>query len=195
MHAAIENPASPTRPPEGLEWYADVLNEVNAAITAHLDAVESAIGTHSRLGKAVRYLMALPGKRFRPVLVLECCRTCGGRQEQALPAAIAVECVHTFSLIHDDLPAMDDDDVRRARPGQPQGVRRGYGTAGRRLAGDARLRLLVTHSAPQTRAALVRALSEGVLGMIEGQAPTWTARSARPTSGSWSTSTCERRRA
>lgn len=66
------------------------------------------------------------------MLVLEACRLCGGAVEDALPFAGAIEMVHTYSLIHDDLPCLDDDDLRRGRPYQPQGVwrsQRGFGRA------------------------------------------------------------------
>jgi geranylgeranyl diphosphate synthase, type II len=69
-----------------------------------------------RLGDSMRYSVEAGGKRLRPVLVLLACEACGGNVEDAVPAAVAIECVHTYSLIHDDLPAMDDDDLRRGRP-------------------------------------------------------------------------------
>ena len=66
--------------------------------------------------KAMRYSIFAGGKRLRPVLVLAAAEACGGKLDAALPAACAVECIHTYSLIHDDLPCMDDDDLRRGRP-------------------------------------------------------------------------------
>ena len=69
--------------------------------------------------EAMRHSALAPGKRIRPYLVTECCRLVGGTAEAALPAAAAIECVHAFSLIHDDLPAMDDADLRRGRPRSP----------------------------------------------------------------------------
>jgi len=66
--------------------------------------------------KAMRYSLFAGGKRLRPVLCLAAAEACGGALEPALPAACAVECIHTYSLIHDDLPCMDDDDLRRGRP-------------------------------------------------------------------------------
>lgn len=73
-------------------------------------------GCPPRLGEAIRYMLLAPGKRIRPLLVLTANQVCGGAMASALPAACAVEMIHTYSLIHDDLPAMDDDDVRRGRP-------------------------------------------------------------------------------
>ncbi|MEO6789320.1 MAG: polyprenyl synthetase family protein [Chthoniobacteraceae bacterium] len=66
--------------------------------------------------KAMRYSIFAGGKRLRPVLTLATAEACGGKIADALPAACAVECIHTYSLIHDDLPCMDDDDLRRGRP-------------------------------------------------------------------------------
>ena len=66
--------------------------------------------------KAMRYSIFAGGKRLRPVLVIAAAEACGGKLDSALPAACAVECIHTYSLIHDDLPCMDDDDLRRGRP-------------------------------------------------------------------------------
>lgn len=68
------------------------------------------------LAQAVRYAVLGPGKRLRPVLALLCCRAVGGEDGDALAAAAAIELIHTFSLVHDDLPAMDDDSLRRGRP-------------------------------------------------------------------------------
>lgn len=69
-----------------------------------------------RLAEAMRYAVLDGGKRIRPFIVTRGCELCGGTFEQAAPAAVALECVHAFSLVHDDLPAMDNDDLRRGRP-------------------------------------------------------------------------------
>ena len=69
-----------------------------------------------RLVDAMRYALLAPGKRLRPALVLWAAQACGGTWDAAAPAAVAVEMVHAYSLVHDDLPAMDDDDLRRGRP-------------------------------------------------------------------------------
>jgi geranylgeranyl diphosphate synthase type II len=68
------------------------------------------------LREAIRYCLLAPGKRIRPLLVLTAAKICGGEIENAMPAACAVEMIHNYSLIHDDLPAMDDDELRRGRP-------------------------------------------------------------------------------
>ncbi|MHA3773774.1 polyprenyl synthetase family protein [Verrucomicrobiota bacterium sgz303538] len=85
--------------------------------------------------KAMRYSLFAGGKRLRPILALAAAEACGGTPEAALPAACAVECVHTYSLIHDDLPCMDDDDLRRGRPTSHKVFGEGIAV----LAGDALL--------------------------------------------------------
>lgn len=84
------------------------------------------------LAESMRYSLLAGGKRIRPLLVLEFCRICGGEIEQALPFACAVEMLHTYSLIHDDLPCMDNDDLRRGRPTN----HKVYGECTALLAGD-----------------------------------------------------------
>jgi len=90
------------------------------------------------LHRAMRYSVLAGGKRLRPALCLAAAEGCGGRVEDALPLACALECVHTYSLIHDDLPAMDNDDFRRGRPT----CHKVFGEAMAILAGDA----LLTHA-------------------------------------------------
>lgn len=87
---------------------------------------------------AMRYSSLTEGKRLRPILLLEFCRICGGDIDNALPFAAAIEMIHTYSLIHDDLPCMDNDDFRRGRPTS----HKVYGEAYAILAGDA----LLTHA-------------------------------------------------
>lgn len=102
--------------------------------------VESALEAYSRfsegcpkqLEEAIRYSLLAPGKRLRPTLVLLANAACGGELDEALPAACAVEMIHAYSLIHDDLPAMDDDELRRGRPTNHVV----YGEANAILAGD-----------------------------------------------------------
>ena len=81
---------------------------------------------------AMRYALEAGGKRIRPFLVLEFCKLCGGTAEQAMAPACALEMIHTFSLIHDDLPAMDNDDYRRGKPS----CHKAFGEATAILAGD-----------------------------------------------------------
>jgi geranylgeranyl diphosphate synthase type II len=118
-----------------------------------------------RLEETLRYALESGGKRVRPTLCLAVAEAAGGDVEQALPAAAAVELVHTFSLVHDDLPALDDDDERRGRPSAH--VAHGEGVA--LLAGDALLveafRLALSYDDPR----VARELADATLGMIGGQ--------------------------
>jgi geranylgeranyl diphosphate synthase type II len=108
------------------------LAEDQAAIEASLAAVFAGAERCADLHDAMEYSLLAGGKRIRPVLVLETCRMCGGVPQQAMPFARALEMVHTYSLIHDDLPAMDNDDLRRGRPTN----HKVYGEATAILAGD-----------------------------------------------------------
>jgi geranylgeranyl diphosphate synthase type II len=123
-----------------------------------------------RFKQAVSYGLLGGGKMIRPILAIRSCEAVGGRPEQALAAAGAVEMVHAFSLIHDDLPAMDDDDLRRGRPTLHKHV----GEAMAVLAGDALLALafeLITTRMKSADTALevIRELSIGTNDMIVGQ--------------------------
>lgn len=127
----------------------------------------------ARLHAAMRYSLEAGGKRLRPVLVLAAAEAFGARDDTALPAAVAVECIHTYSLIHDDLPCMDNDDLRRGRPT----AHKAFDEATALLAGDALLThafaLLATAYAaqPPLAAALVRELADaaGSRRLIGGQ--------------------------
>jgi geranylgeranyl diphosphate synthase type II len=123
--------------------------------------------------KAMRYSLFAGGKRMRPVLTLAAAEACGGKLEAALPAACAVECIHTYSLIHDDLPCMDDDDLRRGRPTNHKVFGEGIAV----LAGDALLTIafeILASASPTSRypmAAQVRELAgaSGSQWLIGGQ--------------------------
>lgn len=122
--------------------------------------------------EAMDYSLSAGGKRIRPILTLEFCRLCGGAAEDAYPFAAAIEMVHTYSLIHDDLPCMDDDDYRRGRPTN----HKVYGEAMAVLAGDGLLTeaFAVALSAKIPAERVVRAtaaLAEaaGCSGMLGGQ--------------------------
>jgi len=130
-------------------------------------------GEAQRLGEAMRYSLEAGGKRVRPVLCLLACEAVGGTPAQALPGALALEYVHTYSLIHDDLPAMDDDDLRRGRPTNHKVFGEGHAI----LAGDALLTeafgvLAAADLDPIRRAAALALLAEGAgwRGMAGGQA-------------------------
>ena len=121
---------------------------------------------------AMRYSLLAGGKRLRPVFVFDFCRMCGGDWKQAAPFAAAIEMVHTYSLIHDDLPCMDNDDYRRGRLTN----HKVYGEANAILAGDALLTAAFSYLAKapfdaQTRIRAVEVLADcaGELGMVGGQ--------------------------
>jgi geranylgeranyl diphosphate synthase type II len=130
-------------------------------------------GCPDHLREAIRYSLLAPGKRLRPLLVLWASEACRGNLDEALPAACAVEMIHTYSLIHDDLPAMDDDDLRRGRPT----CHKAFGEGIAILAGDALLTLafevLSEDIEPAERAASccgVLAHAAGATELVGGQA-------------------------
>ncbi len=125
----------------------------------------------AELKKAIRYSLLAPGKRLRPAMTLLATEACGGAISSALPAACAVEMIHTYSLIHDDLPAMDDDDLRRGMPTS----HRVFGEAQAILAGDALLALAfqtVAQVQPEevaARCTATLALTAGPEALVGGQ--------------------------
>ena len=125
-----------------------------------------------RLAEAMRYSLLGGGKRLRPILALLAAEACGADPAAALPSACAVEMVHTYSLIHDDLPAMDDDDLRRGRPT----CHKAFDEAAAILAGDGLLTLafetIARYTRPPEAAArccLILAEAAGPRGMVGGQ--------------------------
>lgn len=154
---------------------AGAVNAVAARIEATLDALlPLAEGPERRVSEAMRYATLAGGKRLRPFLVVEGARLFGVEPEGALRAAAAVEMVHCYSLVHDDLPAMDDDDMRRGRPT----VHKAFDEATAILAGDGLLTRAfevladpATHPDGAVRCALVAALARaaGAEGMVGGQ--------------------------
>ena len=125
----------------------------------------------AKVTEAMRYSLLCGGKRVRPALVLAFCELCGGDWHKALPFACAVEMVHTYSLIHDDLPCMDDDDLRRGRPT----CHKAYGEAMALLAGDGLLtkafEAALSFPEPAAAAKGARELARlaGHAGMVGGQ--------------------------
>lgn len=125
--------------------------------------------------EAMKYSTQIGGKRIRPVLTLEFCRICGGDINDALPLAAAIEMIHTYSLIHDDLPCMDNDDMRRGRPS----CHIKFGESYALLAGDGLLTyafevisssdLAVRNPAAAVKAVRILSQCAGVCGMIGGQ--------------------------
>lgn len=113
----------------------------------------------------MRYSVFAGGKRLRPALCLAACAAVGGRQRDAMPLACAVECIHTYSLIHDDLPCMDDDDFRRGKPTN----HKVFGEAIAVLAGDALLTFAFELAARDARYVRELAVAAGSRGLIAGQ--------------------------
>ncbi|MEY4680202.1 MAG: hypothetical protein RLZZ276_1851 [Pseudomonadota bacterium] len=154
---------------------AGAVSAVAARIEATLDALlPLAEGPERRVSEAMRYATLAGGKRLRPFLVVEGARLFGVEPEGALRAAAAIEMVHCYSLVHDDLPAMDDDDMRRGRPT----VHKAFDEATAILAGDGLLTRAfevladpATHPDGAVRCALVAALAKaaGAEGMVGGQ--------------------------
>lgn len=149
-------------------------------IDSHLTDLIPDMGAEAAvLSEAMRYSLEVGGKRLRPVLLLASCEFAGGDMEEALPYALALEYIHTYSLIHDDLPAMDNDDLRRGRPTN----HKVFGEAMAILAGDGLLSTAaetlteapLSHAGePSKMTAHVRAAAEimkraGAAGMIAGQ--------------------------
>lgn len=153
---------------------------MNPILENHRNLIEENIMTfvpatgpaYATVAEAMRYSLEAGGKRVRPVLTLEFCRILGGDIESALPFAAAVEFIHTYSLIHDDLPCMDNDDFRRGKPSS----HKKFGEANALLSGDALLThafscLVRSKSDSKQILSAVRVLSgfSGVNGMIGGQ--------------------------
>jgi geranylgeranyl diphosphate synthase type II len=154
------------------QWISVQRDRVNAMLNQLLPRAEGPAATVIR---AMRYAVLNGGKRIRSVLVVAACEACGGTADVALAPAAALEMIHTYSLVHDDLPSMDDDDLRRGRPT----VHRAFGEAEAVLAGDALLtlafELLAREPAGETNAAaraetiLTVARAAGYAGMVGGQ--------------------------
>ncbi len=150
----------------------------------YLEHVEAALKSYlpdkncreKKLLDAMEYSLEAGGKRVRPLLVLEFCKLCGGKVEKAMPFACAVEMIHTYSLIHDDLPCMDNDDLRRGKPSN----HKAFGEDTALLAGDALQTLAfdiltrdetaeLVGDAASRKAALTLARYAGCSGMVGGQ--------------------------
>ena len=150
-------------------------DEYRALVETNLEPLLDSLGEIPHdLREAMRYSLMAGGKRLRPVLLLASCEMAGGTAQEALPYACALEMIHTYSLIHDDLPAMDDDDLRRGRPTN----HKVFGEDMAILAGDgllsAAMALMLRDACGRgnlsgTRAAEVIARRAGVTGMVAGQ--------------------------
>lgn len=151
------------------EWFDRYLPKIESALAQYLpaDAADKA-----ELAQAMRYAVVGGGKRIRPVLLLAFCEAAGGVPDAALPYACAVEMIHSYSLIHDDLPCMDNDDLRRGKPS----THKAFGEATALLAGDGLLTrafevMLLHGTHPRgAEAAGCLAAAAGYDGMVGGQA-------------------------
>ncbi len=151
----------------------ELLQPYRSAIEPALEAAtEFGPGCPEKLREAIRYALLAPGKRLRPALVMMSAEACGGSISDALAPAVAVEMIHAYSLIHDDLPAMDDDDLRRGRPT----THIQFGEATAILAGDALQAAAFSHlyrycREPARAARLMGelALAAGPAGLVGGQ--------------------------
>lgn len=148
------------------------LLEISSILEEYLTGCQADDRIPSRLREAMRYSLCAGGKRLRPVLLLECAKLCGASFEEVMPFAVAVEMIHTYSLIHDDLPAMDNDDLRRGKASS----HKAFDEATAILAGDALLAdafcMMCKSKVPERRivAAIERiSLAAGSAGMAGGQ--------------------------
>jgi len=167
-----------------LKAFWDGLDDIREAVGRSLDDwLPKAAEPPTRLHESMRYSVFAGGKRIRPILAVLACRAVGGTDAEAMPAACALECIHTYSLIHDDLPAMDNDDFRRGKPSN----HKAFDEATAILAGDALLtvafEIIGTQVADTDAAARVTrevALAAGWAGMVGGQMADLLAEGAEP---------------
>ncbi len=154
----MPSPATPTDQP--------LLTRLTAGIDDELAAAVDRAGLSRKLDEPLRYALVGGGKRLRPALVVASAEAAGAEAPAALQPAVAVEMIHAFSLVHDDLPAMDDDDLRRGRPT----VHVTFGEAAAILAGDALMSLAFDEILRAPRGAeLARELARATTAMIAGQ--------------------------
>ena len=154
------------------DFKAQIEKYCNAVNTELMKYIPEANDGQRDVTKAMRYSLSNGGKRLRPIFVLEFCRMCGGDVNKALPYACAIEYIHTYSLIHDDLPCMDNDDFRRGKPS----CHIAFGEEYALLAGDALLTLAFETAMKSNlsaeitvKAAKELAKAAGVMGMVGGQ--------------------------
>ena len=151
------------------------LNDKKALINSELDKIFKDFATSSLIVKAMKYSLMAGGKRIRPILCLAATEAAGGKLESSIPAACALEMIHTYSLIHDDLPAMDNDELRRGKPT----CHTAFNEATAILAGDALLTLafqilstpVIKESQALVWLSVIHDISvaAGYKGMIDGQ--------------------------
>ena len=156
--------------------FKDVLKEkINYIETLLNEYMPKEEGYQQTIMQAMNYSLKAGGKRLRPILTLESCKIVGGKEVDAIPFAVAIEMIHTYSLIHDDLPALDNDDLRRGKPTK----HKVFGEAMATLAGDALLNyafevMLSSSIDKKDSNKYLKAINEiakhaGIYGMIGGQ--------------------------
>lgn len=157
---------------ENINNFENYIGIINDRLDKYKNETMQHIAEQCDVAEAMWYSLSAGGKRIRPVLVMEFCRVCGGDTKNAEAAACAIEMIHTFSLIHDDLPCMDNDDYRRGKPS----CHKAYGEATALLAGDALENLAfgiiadaVIPDSVKVRLVQTLAKAVGVNGMIGGQ--------------------------
>ena len=157
---------------ENINKFENYIGIINDRLDKYNNETMQHIAEQRDVAEAMWYSLSAGGKRIRPVLVMEFCRVCGGDTKNAEAAACAIEMIHTFSLIHDDLPCMDNDDYRRGKPS----CHKAYGEATALLAGDALENLAfgiiadaVIPDSVKVRLVQTLAKAVGVNGMIGGQ--------------------------
>ncbi|MCC3867277.1 polyprenyl synthetase family protein [Terrisporobacter mayombei] len=148
------------------------INYIEALLNEYMPKEE---GYQQTIMQAMNYSLKAGGKRLRPILTLESCKIVGGKEEDAIPFAVAIEMIHTYSLIHDDLPALDNDDIRRGKPTN----HKVFGESMATLAGDALLNyafevMLSSSIDKKDSNKYLKAINEiakhaGIYGMIGGQ--------------------------
>jgi len=145
-----------------------IRTQIDHAMVAFLDSLD----LPSKLDEPIRYALLAPGKRIRPLLAWASAQAAGGTGSESIPVAVAVELIHAFSLVHDDLPALDNDDLRRGKPT----LHKHAGEASAILAGDAMLALafeavsaIEPHPSINNHAKLIAQLCQGTRAMIAGQ--------------------------
>lgn len=151
----------------------EYIETINRALLSYIKNDNATSLGEEKMRQAMLYSVENGGKRIRPVLTLEFCRLCGGDIEMAMPLACAIEFIHTYSLIHDDLPCMDNDDMRRGKPASHIQ----FGEANALLAGDSLLTIAFEtvasadklDSSAVVKATAVLAKAAGCAGMIAGQ--------------------------
>ena len=149
----------------------DILKTYVITTENAIDAVFSSdIAPETSVSEAMRYSLEAGGKRIRPSLVMEFCRVVSGDYKKSIDAAVAIEMIHTFSLIHDDLPCMDDDDFRRGKPS----CHKKFGESTALLAGDAlenlAFRVILSSDYDDgVKSHLLSELSDATARMIDGQ--------------------------